>query len=225
MRYQVVVRLNRPRLVAPDKALTKTEIEAKPPEPQNLPKHSDKQRDSGKPNRVHIENQQSGMVPNEREKLRCQVPRLRASLNLKMGSNECSIKPVKSTNIKFQKYRPHAEYISNIGDRQCKVNVVEADSTTYNYNLPEYKPYPPPKPRLKPLPSNRTSFYDDKDFEIPLEESLQAVQDFIKREEELSKWKVGEIVLAKWKGNGLYYQASILEILISGVVSLKNPFH
>lgn len=62
---------------------------------------------------------------------------------------------------------------------------------------------------------------DDKDFEIPLEESLKAVEDFIKREKELSKWQVGEDVLAKWKGNGLYYKARILEIFPSGVVSLN----
>ncbi|KAF7287484.1 uncharacterized protein LOC143197243 [Rhynchophorus ferrugineus] len=217
MRYRVVVRLNQPRRTTPDETLPKSESETKMPESQSSDKPSESVKTS---NPLQIENQQNCIVPNESEKLRCPVPRLRASLNLKVSPNECS-KPTKCTNIKTQKYRPHTEYISNIGDRQCKVNLAEADSTTHNYNLPEYKPYPPPKPRLKPLPSNRSSFYDDKDFEIPLEESLQAVQDFIKREEELGKWKVGETILAKWKGNGLYYQATILEILISGVITVR----
>lgn len=152
-----------------------------------------------------------------------QLPRMRASYTLQVAPDSttadlpeeanssmnakvlCNSESKEVEDAALSEYEPHL--CSDDPLKYCKPTV-PAEPTEVS-NFPN-----------SPKPTTATS--DDKDFEIPLEESLRAVEDFIQKEKELSKWQVGEDVLAKWKGNGLYYKAKILEIIPTGTVSDKS---
>jgi len=169
-----------------------------------------------------------------------QIPRVRASFTLKVAPDSTTAslpEPTPTNELANSTERKEIFCVPTLPSEvslpiQYGPHLPEYDpmSPEMTYRLPDFRPripsHHPPVinhiPRIhKPVIANRSAHYyhtDDKDFEIPLEESLRAVEEFIKREREMSKWHVGEDVLARWKGNGLFYKAKILEIIPTGVV-------
>ncbi|XP_066248616.1 uncharacterized protein [Euwallacea similis] len=164
----------------------------------------------------------------EKEPFDYQLPQVRASFTLKVSA------PEPQTLNLLESNKPPIEVSKELSSSviRCGSNVLESqpnsDAELVENSPQKCKPCVTVQPsvidhqHVKPVRANRSSQIpdDDKDFEIPLEESLKAVEEFIRREKELSKWQVGEDVLAKWKGNGLYYKAKIMEIFPSGVVNI-----
>ncbi|KAL1493340.1 hypothetical protein ABEB36_011414 [Hypothenemus hampei] len=155
-----------------------------------------------------------------------QVPRVRGSFTLKVAEDSTAADLPEPTNSYIEIKNP----IIKLTRVTLPHSTDNEPAAIQEIPLKDFKPCMPSSasvsnnqaPRsTKPVVANQSSHNipnDDKDFEIPLEESLKAVEEFIKREKELSKWKIGEDVLAKWKGNGLYYKARILEIFCSGAI-------
>ncbi|KAH1023407.1 uncharacterized protein LOC109540965 [Dendroctonus ponderosae] len=154
-----------------------------------------------------------------------QLPRMRASYTLTVAPDSTTAdlpEPANSSMDAKVLCNSESKRLENASLAEYEPHLSEGDPLKY------YKPTIPAQPTVistvpkspKPIMANKstTAASDDKDFEIPLEESLRAVEDFIRKEKELSKWQVGEDVLAKWKGNGRYYKAKILEIIPTGTV-------
>ncbi|XP_030756574.1 uncharacterized protein LOC115882554 [Sitophilus oryzae] len=213
MRYQLFVKLNKPDLDPPDQVFAKNNSDLVS-ETKNiiLVENPEKRKSTER------------LPENEKEAFRYEIPQVRASLTLKVSPSNNSIDS--NQQKKFVTMCNPNNIPSCQPENDTKTSIIDNKSMPSNSPLPECKKkscnnYK--KMVLKSVPANKSTYNgqaEDKDFEIPLEESLQAVEEFIKREQELAKWHIGEIVLAKWKGNGLYYKAKITEILISGLVTV-----
>lgn len=249
MRYKVVfVKLgelarNEAQSTAPDRENLIRSQEPKVQEAENMisAKKQDNfvERKNALNKMVNTETPEDFTENNQKETFQYQVPRVRASFTLKVAPDSTTATlpeaAVESTKISNGKIATAVRYGPTIPSSKASQPEHGPRLPDHDTAVPE-KPVRDLRPRVpaqasvihsipkapKPILANRSTHNftnDDKDFEIPLEESLRAVEEFVKREKELSNWHIAEAVLAKWKGNGLYYKAKILDIFPSGIVS------